>query len=83
MEPVDVTKECVVTVKGGRVTGSCGAPYFTTNGDVFAFHFEAVDDDIDGSVSDSRGHGHVLCRLPSFKSWYNVHVADNDVNRMI
>lgn len=86
-EPVDVTKNCVVTVKGGRVSGSRGAPYFTTNGDVFAFHFEAIDD-FDASVSDSRSletfsHGYVLCRLPAFKIWYNANIACNEDSRMI
>ena len=33
--------EVVVVVDGGRVGGSCGAPYFNTSGKVVAFHFES------------------------------------------
>ena len=68
------TVEDVIMVAGGRVSGSCGAPYFNTVGEVVAFHVESVDDtDAKSSSRNSHvsySHGYVLCRLPSFVSWY-------------
>lgn len=73
--------ERAIQVVGGRVKGSCGAAYFSTNNKVVAFHEESLDDGSDSvSVSNSytsdRSHtsysvGLVLCRLPTFKQWYN------------
>ena len=68
------TVEDVIMVAGGRVSGSCGAPYFNTAGEVVAFHVESVDDtDAQSSSRSSHvsySHGYVLCRLPSFVEWY-------------
>jgi hypothetical protein len=69
----------VMVVSGGRIRGSCGAPYFASCGKVAAMHFESVNDD-DGSsnVSSSHvsySHGYVLCRMPHFVAWYNAHMT--------
>ena len=68
------TVEDVIMVAGGRVSGSCGAPYFNAEGEVVAFHVESVDDSDAKSSSHSShvsySHGYVLCRLPSFVEWY-------------
>ena len=67
--------EDVIMVDGGRVSGSCGAPYFNAEGEVVAFHVESVDDaDAKSSSRSSHfsySHGYVLCRLPTFVEWYN------------
>ena len=47
----DPASKDVVMVRGGRVRGSCGAPYFNLRGEVVAFYFESVDD---SSVYDSE-----------------------------
>ena len=65
--------EDVVVVDKGFVSGSCGAPYFKADGEVVAFHVMSVDDWDDKSSSRSHssfGQGYVLCRLPSFVTWY-------------
>jgi len=73
--------EDVIMVAGGRVAGSCGAPYFNMGGEVVAFHFESVDDSEPGSKASSRSshysysHGYVLCRLPSFVAWYESSIG--------
>lgn len=77
---VDSSIRSVVVVRGGHVLGSCGAPYFTSSGEVFALHFESIDDSDDRSMSSNRNHqsysrGYVLCRLKSFKHWYSENVA--------
>jgi hypothetical protein len=70
-----------VLVDGGRVKGCCGAPYFSDNGSVFAFHTESIDDgegvSETNSLTSDRSHtsfssGIVLCRTSKFKEWYNV-----------
>jgi hypothetical protein len=72
--PRDNSDEKIVLVRGGRVRGSCGAPYFTGRGDVFAMHFESIND-ADEVNSDhshlSYSKGYVFCRLPEFVNWYN------------
>ena len=72
------TDEVVIMVSGGRVQGSCGAPYFNVRGEVVAFHFESVDDsESDSSAHSSHisfSHGYVLCRLPNFTSWYTASI---------
>lgn len=71
--------EDVIMVDGGRATGSCGAPYFNLRGEVVAFHVESVNDgDEKSSSRDSHvsySHGYVLCRLPSFVSWYECSIS--------
>ena len=70
------TVEDVIMISGGRVSGSCGAPYFNTAGEVVAFHVESVDDTDAKSSSRSShvsySHGYVICRLPSFVKWYGA-----------
>ena len=44
----------VVIVSGGRVAGSCGAPYFNSDGKVIAFNFESIDDSETGSADRSQ-----------------------------
>ena len=51
-----VVVERAVQVVGGRIRGSCGAAYFSSNGKVFAFHKESVDDGDEVSVSNSYLH---------------------------
>ena len=72
--------EDVITVDGGRVSGSCGAPYFNAEGEVVAFHVESVDDTDSKSSSRSShvsfSHGYVLCRLPSFVSWFENSIGE-------
>ena len=69
------TDEVVIMVSGGRVKGSCGAPYFNLRGEVVAFHFESVDDSESETSAHSNhvsySHGYVLCRLARFMSFYN------------
>ena len=78
MEPVPILKEetsgkivkkieDVIRVEGGRVVGSCGAPYFWMD-KVVAFHFESNNDFGSGSAHShvSFSLGYVLCRLPCF-----------------
>lgn len=69
--------ECMVNVRGGRVLGSCGAPYFAENGKVFAFHTGSINDADSEDAMTSRGHSHtsysegrVLARLRSFTAKY-------------
>ena len=65
--PPPVEDVIVVFVEDGRfVSGSCGAPYFKADGEVVAFHVASADDGDDASF----GQGYVLCRLPSFVTWY-------------
>lgn len=64
----------VIRVRGGRVKGSCGAPYFDNIGRLIAFHFQSIDDFDMHSASD-RSHvsyscGYVLCRLQGFMQEY-------------
>ncbi len=70
--------ECMVNVRGGRVLGSCGAPYFADNGKVFAFHVGSMNDADSEDAMTSTGHSHasysegrVLVRLKSFTSTYS------------
>ena len=71
--------EPVIVVDGGRVSGSCGAPYFNADGDVVAFHVESLDDTAENSSSRSShvsySRGYVICRLPSFVSWYESSIG--------
>lgn len=64
--------EDVIRVKLGRVTGSCGAPYFFDD-KVVAFHFESSDEIMVGSDTSyvSYSCGYVLCRLPLFMEFYS------------
>ena len=68
-----------IVVEGGRVSGSCGAPYFATNGKVVAFHVRSINDASNDSVSQdshlSKSVGLVLCRLPVFWAWYESNVV--------
>jgi hypothetical protein len=68
----------VMVVSGGRVRGSCGAPYFASCGKVAAMHYESVNyDDGSSSISSSHvsySHGYVLCRMPHFVDWLTVHI---------
>jgi hypothetical protein len=84
-EPVRDTKmERELTVVGGRVN-SCGAPYFSPNNKVLAFHVQRLDNNSDSiSISNSYtsdrchtsySHGLVLCRLPKFKNWFNTNIV--------
>jgi hypothetical protein len=73
-EPEQAVQD-VITVCGGRVRGSCGAPYFTSNGEVVAFHIFSINDSED-DLSSSSNHSHlsysqgyVLSRLPGFCNW--------------
>jgi hypothetical protein len=73
-EPAQAVQD-VITVDGGRVRGSCGAPYFNTRGEVVAFHVFSINDAGD-DMSSSSGHSHmshsqgyVLSRLPHFCEW--------------
>jgi hypothetical protein len=71
--------EYVIMVDGGRLQGSCGAPYFNTRGEVVAFHTESVNDsEADSSFNSSHvsfSMGYVLCRLLSFTKWYESTIA--------
>lgn len=74
---LDGTQDAIKT-DGGRSSGSCGAPYFSTAGSVVAFHVRSINDSdsISASLSDSHSHnsksvGYVLCQLPKFCEWYN------------
>jgi hypothetical protein len=76
-EQLSPSVEVVVMVDGGRVSGSCGAPYFNAQEEVVAFHFDSVDysdtyKSLSRSSSDhvSYSHGYVLCRVASFVGWY-------------
>ena len=71
-EYVPVEKvEDVIAVYGGRISGSNGAPYFNAAGEVVAFHEACIDGSDAGCSSDaSYSHGWVLCRIPSFVTWY-------------
>lgn len=68
----------VVYVRGGRTLGSCGAPYFTDCGKVFAFHVGSINDADTEDMKTSSGHsytsyseGRVLARLKSFTDKYS------------
>ena len=68
----------ILNIRGGRVLGSCGAPYFGENGKVIAFHVSSCNDADTGDMKSTSGHrhasysaGHVLCRLPKFAAKYN------------
>ena len=69
------TVQDVITVCGGRVRGSCDAPYFNTDGEVVAFHIFSINDaEDDMSSSSNHSHlsysqGYVLSRLPEFCQW--------------
>lgn len=70
--------ECMVNVRGGRVLGSCGAPYFAENGKVFAFHVGSINDADHEDMKSSSGHSHasysegrVLVRLRSFTAKFS------------
>jgi hypothetical protein len=70
-------EECMVNVRGKRVLGSCGAPYFAENGKVFAFHVGSINNADTEDMKTSTGHSHtsysegrVLARLKSFTAKY-------------
>jgi hypothetical protein len=78
--------EDTIMINGGRVYGSCGAPYFAENGKVVAFHVRSLDDAPEPSSHSTRSHtssrshvsfsqGYVLCRLNDFVNWYRAHVV--------
>ena len=75
----NVSANSVVLVRGGRPSGSCGAPYFTEGGQVFAFHVDSIND-FDEMMSNhshaSYSKGYVLCRLPEFLKWYESYPKD-------
>jgi hypothetical protein len=61
-----------VVVDGGRSRGSCGAPYVTYTGALFAFHVASFNDD-DGDSRTSHTHysnGVVFARSPNFQTAY-------------
>lgn len=66
--PLEV--ERVITVKGGRSVGSCGAPYFTMRGSIVGFHTASLNDgeSVVGSSSSHTSYScaNVFCRLPNF-----------------
>jgi hypothetical protein len=69
------SEQNMINVCGGRVAGSCGAPYFASNGKVIAFHVASVNDADSADAKSSNGHshtsyseGHVLARLAVFTS---------------
>lgn len=70
--------ESVITVKGGRSVGSCGAPYFTMRGAIVGFHRASLNDGNDCSDGDSSiNHtsyscANVFCRLPTFVKEYKA-----------
>ena len=73
-EPEQAVQD-IITVYGGRVRGSCGAPYFSTRGEVVAFHIFSINDAEDDMSSTSNhshlsySQGYVLSRLPAFCNW--------------
>ena len=73
-EPEQAVQD-IITVYGGRVRGSCGAPYFSTRGEVVAFHIFSINDAEDDMSSTSNhshlsySQGYVLSRLPGFCNW--------------
>jgi hypothetical protein len=78
--------EDTIMVSGGRVYGSCGAPYFAENGKVVAFHVRSLDDSPEHlgpstrSQSSNRSHvsyshGYVFCRLPDFVAWHVANIG--------
>ena len=74
-EPEQETQD-VISVYGGRVRGSCGAPYFNVRGEVVAFHVSSSNDARDDSSSNSSDHSHhshsqgyVLSRSLEFCRW--------------
>lgn len=71
--------ERVITVKGGRSIGSCGAPYFTLRGAIIGFHTASLNDGEDASIGDGSSYSHisyscanVFCRLPRFVEEYRT-----------
>ena len=76
VQELPVLVEDAVKVEGGRTIGSCGGPYFTRSGKVFAFHERSFNDTMDDDLMSVQSHhsisvGYVLCRLPNFMKWYN------------
>eukprot|EP01031_Cornospumella_fuschlensis_P032063 gene32063-38774_t len=70
-KPLDV--ERVISVKGGRSIGSCGAPCFTLRGFIIGFHTVSVNNRDDGSNSHtSYSCANVFCRLPHFVAEYKA-----------
>ena len=82
-EPEQAVQD-IITVYGGRVRGSCGAPYFSTRGEVVAFHIFSINDAEDDMSSSSNhsyvsySQGYVLSRLPGFCNWRISHATGLD-----
>lgn len=59
-----------VVVDGGRSRGSCGAPYVTYTGALFAFHVASFNDDEGGSRASHThySNGVVFARSPHFQT---------------
>lgn len=73
------TVNSVLNIRGGRVLGSCGAPYFGENNKVIAFHVSSCNDADTSDMKSSSGYsyasyssGNALCRLPNFAAKYNT-----------
>jgi hypothetical protein len=81
----------IAFVTNGLSKGSCGAPYFSINNKVFAFHVESVDDAVNDNLkskSSATSHqsycnGYVLCRLDSFMKAYAKVIKPINTGNMI
>lgn len=72
--------EKVAVFYGGLVDGSCWGPVFIGRDKVMAFHFESVNDSLNGN-SDGFSHqsvckAYVYCRLPNFWNLYTTEILD-------